>query len=438
MSLLAYVETYGCQMNVADTEIVLGLLLGAGYERTHDPAAADVILINTCAVREKAVERVWGRASTLATYKAKRPKVVLGITGCMAEHLRGQVRARAPFVDLVVGPDGYRRLLAHIEEARAGAKIDDTTLDPHETYQGLDPARDASGTVVGHIAVQRGCDRFCAFCVVPYTRGRERGTDPDEVLRQARALVAAGGKEVRLLGQTVTSYRNGNVGFAALLRELAGIDGLARIRFMSPYPLGFSEDVIAAMAASAKICKHVHLPLQSASDTVLARMRRGYSFAQYRELVGALRAALPGVASTTDVLVGFCGESEQEFAEILRALQELRFDNAFTFAYSERPDTLAARTMTDDVPAEVKQRRLAQVINLQRQITGEIHAAQVGRCERVLLEAPSRRSPDELLGRTDTFRSVIVPAGASAALGALVDVRIERANPATLFGSLIT
>jgi len=425
MSLLAYVETYGCQMNVADTEIVLGLLLGAGYERTHDPAAADVILINTCAVREKAVERVWGRASTLATYKAKRPKVVLGITGCMAEHLRGQVRARAPFVDLVVGPDGYRRLLAHIEEARAGAKIDDTT-------------RDASGTVVGHIAVQRGCDRFCAFCVVPYTRGRERGTDPDEVLRQARALVAAGGKEVRLLGQTVTSYRNGNVGFAALLRELAGIDGLARIRFMSPYPLGFSEDVIAAMAASAKICKHVHLPLQSASDTVLARMRRGYSFAQYRELVGALRAALPGVAITTDVLVGFCGESEQEFAEILRALQELRFDNAFTFAYSERPDTLAARTMADDVPADVKQRRLAQVIDLQRQITGEIHAAQVGRCERVLLEAPSRRSPDELLGRTDTFRSVIVPAGASAALGALVDVRIERANPATLFGSLIT
>jgi tRNA-2-methylthio-N6-dimethylallyladenosine synthase len=207
---------------------------------------------------------------------------------------------------------------------------------------------------------------------------------------------------------------------------------------MSPYPLGFSQDVIAAMAESAKICKHVHLPLQSASDTVLARMRRGYSFFQYRELVAALRAALPGVAITTDVLVGFCGESDQEFAEILHALQELRFDNAFTFAYSERPDTLAARTMTDDVPAEVKQRRLAQVIDLQRQITGEIHAAQVGRRERILLETVSRRSPDELLGRTDSFRSVIVPAGPAAALGALVDVKIERANPATLFGSLMT
>jgi tRNA-2-methylthio-N6-dimethylallyladenosine synthase len=437
MSLLAYVETYGCQMNVADSEIVLGLLQGAGYQRTDDPAAADVILINTCAVREKAVERVWGRAGTLATYKTRRPHVVLGITGCMAEHLRGQVRVRAPFVDLVVGPDGYRRLVAHIDQARAGAKIDDTTLDPHETYQGLDPARDAAGTVVGHIAVQRGCDRFCSFCVVPYTRGRERATPPDEVLRQARALVEAGGKEVQLLGQTVTSYQHGDVGFADLLRALAGLDGLERIRFMSPYPLGFSDDVIAAMAGSAKICKHVHLPLQSASDTVLARMRRGYDFAQYRDLVRSLRAALPGVAITTDILVGFCGESETEFADILHALQEIRFDNAFTFAYSERPDTLAARTMADDVPAEVKQRRLAQVIDLQRQITGEIHAAQVGRRERVLLETPSRRSANELLGRTDAFRSVIVPAGPVAKLGALIDVKIERCNPATLFGGLI-
>jgi tRNA-2-methylthio-N6-dimethylallyladenosine synthase len=438
MSLLAYVETYGCQMNVADTEMVLGLLQRAGYQRTGDPAQADVILINTCAVREKAVERVWGRASTLATYKMQRPHVVLGITGCMAEHLRGQLRAQAPFVDLVLGPDSYRRLVAHIEEARAGAKIDDTVLDAHETYQGLDPARDATGAVVGRIAVQRGCDRFCSFCVVPYTRGRERGTSPDEVLRQAAALVAAGGKEVQLLGQTVTSYRHGDMGFASLLRALAALDGLERIRFMSPYPLGFSQEVIAAMGESPKICKHIHLPLQSASDAVLARMRRGYSFAQYRDLVNTLRAALPGVAITTDVLVGFCGETEQEFAEILRALHELRFDNAFTFAYSERQNTSASRTMADDVAPEVKQQRLAQVIEVQRQITGEIHAAQVGRRERVLLEAPSRRSTREFLGRTDSFRSVIVPAGPDAALGALVDVAIERANPATLFGSIVT
>jgi len=438
MSPLAYVETYGCQMNVADTEMVVGLLQGAGYERTHDPARADVILINTCAVREKAVERVWGRASTLAAHKNRRPKIVLGIIGCMAEHLRGELRARAPFVDLVLGPDSYRRLAAHIEEARAGAKVDDLALDPHETYQGLDPARDPGGTVVGHIPVQRGCDRFCSFCVVPYTRGRERGTPPDEVLRQARALVEAGGKEVQLLGQTVTSYRHGTVEFADLLRLLAGIDGLERIRFMSPYPLGFSDEVIEAMAGSPKICKHVHLPLQSGSDTVLVRMRRGYTMAQFRDLVARLRAVMPGLAITTDLLVGFCGESDHEFEETVAALHELRFDNAFTFAYSERPNTLASRTMVDDVPPEVKQRRLAHIIDVQRGITGQIHAAQVGRRERILLESRSHRSDNEFLGRTDTFRSVIVPWRPGVGIGDFVEVVIERTNPATLFGSIVS
>jgi len=437
MSLKAYVETYGCQMNVADTEMVMGLLQGAGYERTRDPSQADVILINTCAVRGKAVERVWGRASTLATAKNRRPHVVLGIIGCMAEHLAGELRARAPFVDLVLGPDSYRRLAEHIEEARAGAKVDDTALDPHETYQGLDPARDATGTVVGHVPVQRGCDRFCSFCVVPYTRGRERGTAPDEVLRQAKALVAAGGKEVQLLGQTVTSYRHESTNFAQLLRLLTAVEGLQRIRFVSPYPLGFSDDVIAVMAESPNICKHVHLPLQAASDTVLQRMRRGYTFQQYRELVGRLRAAMPGLAITTDLLVGFCGENDQEFAETVAGLHELRFDNAFTFAYSERQNTEACKSMPDDVPAEVKQRRLAHIIDVQRRITGEIHAAQVGRRERVLLESRSRRSQDELLGRTDTFRSLIVPARPGVSVGDIVDVIVERANPATLFGSIV-
>jgi tRNA-2-methylthio-N6-dimethylallyladenosine synthase len=414
----------------------MGLLQGAGYERTDNPAQADVILINTCAVRGKAVERVLGRASTLAAHKRKRP-MVLGIIGCMAEHLAGDLRTRAPYVDLVLGPDSYRRLPAHIEEARAGAKVDDLTLDAHETYQGLDPARDASGTVVGHIPVQRGCDRFCTFCVVPYTRGRERGVDPEEVLRQAKALVAAGGKEVQLLGQTVNSYRHGDTSFAELLRLVVGVPGLQRIRFLSPYPLGFSEDVIAVMAASPNICKHVHLPLQSASDTVLTRMQRGYTLAQYRDLVARLRAAMPGLAITTDLLVGFCGESDGEFHETVAALHELRFDNAFTFAYSERQNTVACKTMPDDVSPEAKQRRLAEVIDVQRAITGEIHAAQVGQRQSVLLESRSRRSQDELMGRTEHFRSVIVPARSGVELGDIVDVVIERANPATLFGSIV-
>jgi len=429
---LAYVETYGCQMNVADTEMVLGMLGRAGYARVDDPAQADLILINTCAVREKAEERVWGRASALARHKAGRPDVVLGITGCMAEHLEEKIREQAPYVDLVIGPDAYRRLLDRVDEARAGAVVVDTALDRHETYEGLDP-RALGGGVIGHIAIQRGCDKFCTFCVVPSTRGRERGTPPREVLRQARAMADAGYKEIQLLGQTVNSYRHEDVGFADLLRAVARVDGIERVRFTSPYPLDFSPDVIAAMAESPKICKHVHLPLQSASDAVLARMRRGYGYSEFRRLVDDLRAGLPGVAITTDVLVGFCDETDDELAATVRALEDIRFDGAFTFAYSEREGTLAARRMPDTVPAETKQRRLAEVIAVQRRISTEILATQVGRRERVLVEGPSRRSDSELLARTDTFRSVIVP-GAGLAPGALVDVVIERASPATLFG----
>jgi tRNA-2-methylthio-N6-dimethylallyladenosine synthase len=432
---LAYVETYGCQMNVADTEMVLGLLQGAGYGRTEDPARADLILLNTCAVREKAEEKVYARASMLAAHKA-RPGVVLGITGCMAEHLKGDIQKQAPYVDVVVGPDGYRRLVEHVARARAGEAIEDTRLDRFETYEGLDPARELSpsGGVTGHITIQRGCDKFCTFCVVPYTRGRERGTPPREVLRQARAMAAAGYKEVQLLGQTVNSYRHEDADFADLLRAVATVDGLERIRFTSPYPLDFSAAVIAAMAETPRVCKHVHLPLQTASDSVLARMKRGYSYDDFRRLVAALRAAMPDIAITTDILVGFCDETEDEFAAVLRAQEELRFDGAFMFAYSERAGTVAARKMPDTVPEAVKQRRLADVIALQKRISTEIMAAQVGKRERVLVEHPSKRSAAEMLARTDGFRAVVVPAAPGVVPGALVDVVIERATSATLFG----
>jgi tRNA-2-methylthio-N6-dimethylallyladenosine synthase len=433
----AYVETYGCQMNVADTEMVLGMLQGAGYARTEDPAEADLILINTCAVREKAEERVFGRAGALAAHKARRPGVVLGITGCMAEHLKEKIHARAPHVDLVVGPDGYRRLLESVDRAREGERVRDTALDRHETYEGLDPSREMTGGVTGHVTIQRGCDKFCTFCIVPYTRGRERGTAPREILRQARAMADAGYKEIQLLGQTVNSYRYEDVGFADLLRAVAEIDGLERIRFTSPYPLDFSDAVIAAMAETPKVCKHVHLPLQSGSDGVLSRMRRGYSYDEFRRLVHALRAAMPEIAITTDLLVGFCDETDDELEATLRAQEELRFDNAFMFAYSEREGTYAARKMPDTVPEAVKGERLKRVIDLQRRISAESNAAQVGKRERVLVEAPSKRSPDELLARTDGFRSVILPASPGLAPGALVDVLVERANAATLFGRVL-
>jgi tRNA-2-methylthio-N6-dimethylallyladenosine synthase len=443
---LVYLETYGCQMNVADSEMALGLLHAAGYARTDDPTRADLILLNTCAVREKAEERVFARASELAPHKARRGagEVVLGITGCMAEHLKETIRQRAPYVDLVVGPDGYRRLVAHVEEARAGRAALDTRLDRYETYEGLDPARSSGGSggsvestggVTGLITIQRGCDKFCTFCVVPYTRGRERGTPPREILRQARAMAAAGYKEVQLLGQTVNSYRHEDVGFAELLRAVATVDGLERIRFMSPYPLDFTDDVIAAMAETPKVCKHVHLPLQTASDDVLARMKRGYDYATFRGLVAALRAAMPRIAITTDLMVGFCDETEDEFATILRAQEELRFDAAFMFAYSEREGTTAARKLPDTVPEDVKSRRLARVIAAQQKITGEILAAQVGRRERVLVDHVSKRSAAEYLARTDEFRPVIVPAATGVEPGALLDVTLTRATSATLFGT---
>lgn len=431
---LVYLETYGCQMNVADTELMLGMLHRAGYGRTDDPAAADVILINTCAVREKAEERVFARAGALARHKAGARGVVLGITGCMAEHLKDTIAARAPQVDMVVGPDGYRRLLDHLDRAHAGDRVRDTALDRHETYAGLDPAREMTGGVTGHITIQRGCDKFCTFCIVPYTRGRERATAPDEVVRQARAMAAAGYREVQLLGQTVNSYRHDDVGFAALLRAVAAVDGIERVRFTSPYPLDFSPEVIAAMAGSPKICKHVHLPLQAGADSVLARMRRGYGLGQFRALVSALRQAMPEIAITTDVLVGFSDETEEEHAETIAALEELRFDGAFTFAYSEREGTYAARKLPDSVSAEVKQRRLAEVIAVQRRITAEILAAQIGKRERVLVEGRAKRSAEQVLARTDTFRSVILPATEGVVAGGLLDVIIEGTTTATLLG----
>ncbi len=437
---LAYVETYGCQMNVADTEMVLGLLQRGGYGRTEDPTRADLILINTCAVREKAEERVFARTSMLAA--AARPDAVLGVTGCMAEHLKDRLRERAPEVDLVVGPDGYRRLLEHVATARDGRAVTDTRLDRDETYEGLDPAVTAEGEpdgVVGRVTIQRGCDKFCTFCVVPYTRGRERGVAPREILRQTRALVAAGCKEVQLLGQTVNSYRYEEIGFAELLRAVAAVEGIARVRFTSPYPLDFSDEVIAVMAETPEICKQVHLPLQSASDSVLERMRRGYDYATFRTLYARLRAAMPTVAITTDLLVGFCDETDEEHAATLRAQEELRFDGAFTFAYSEREGTTAARKMPDTVSAEVKSRRLSEVIALQQRITGEIMTAQIGRRERILIENPSRhggqqrRGGRQVMGRTDGFRPVIVPA-AGLVPGELVEVTITGATHKTLLG----
>ncbi|MGE0551476.1 MAG: tRNA (N6-isopentenyl adenosine(37)-C2)-methylthiotransferase MiaB [Kofleriaceae bacterium] len=447
-----YVETYGCQMNVADSDLIGSVLADAGYATTDRADDAAVIVINTCAVREKAEERVVARAAELGALKRKNPRTVLAIVGCMAEHLKEGLANRAPAVDVIAGPDSYRHMPDLLAAARAHRGATDVAspttvtseqgpegplwvnvkLDKAETYEGLSGATGGDG-VSGFITIQRGCDKFCTFCVVPFTRGRERGTAPREVLRQARELAAAGYREVVLLGQTVNSYRWEDSSFADLLRAVARVDGIERVRFTSPYPVDFTDDVIAAIAEEPKICKYVHLPLQSGSDTVLARMKRGYTVDDYRAIVGALRRAMPDIAFSTDILTGFSGETLEDHAATLAIMRELRFDSAFMFAYSERDLTAAAKKLSDDVPEVEKKRRLAEIVSLQEKISAEVFANHVGRRERVLVHGPSKRDPSQLMGRTDGFKTVILPSGVGA-IGELVDVTIDRATMATLFG----
>ena len=444
-----YVETYGCQMNVADSDLLLGALGTAGYRRAESPEAADVVVLNTCAVREKAEEKVFARVGELAALKRRRGDLVLAVVGCMAEHLKAKVAERAPAVDVVAGPDSYRRIAALLDARRAEAPARasaaapplppfiDVKLDRTEVYEGMAGATVQDGGVSAFLTIQRGCDKFCTFCVVPYTRGRERGVPPREVLRQARALADAGVREVVLLGQTVNSYRHEEADFADLLRAVARVDGLERVRFTSPYPVDFTDRVIDVLAEEPKVCGYVHLPVQSGSDAVLERMRRGYTVGQFRDLVERLRARVPGIALSTDILSGFCGETEADHAATLALMREVRFDFAFMFSYSERSMTYSSRHLPDDVLPAVKKRRLREIVALQERISGEINAAQVGRTERILLHAPSRRGDHELLGRTDGFKAVVVPrstASGELAPGDLVDVVIERSTMATLFG----
>ncbi len=428
-----FVETYGCQMNVADSDLIGSVLADAGYATCARADEADVIVINTCAVREKAEERVVARAAELGALKKKRPGTVLAIVGCMAEHLKESLVDRAPAVDVIAGPDSYRRMPELLAAARVAhaAPILDVRLDKAETYEGLSGAVGGDG-VSGFVTIQRGCDKFCTFCVVPFTRGRERGTPPREVLRQVRELANAGYREVMLLGQTVNSYVFEDTNFAQLLRAVATVDGIERVRFTSPYPVDFTADVIAAIAEEPKISKYVHLPVQSGSDVVLERMRRGYSVADYRAIVAALRAAVPQIALSTDILSGFSGETDEDHAATLALMREVRFDSAFMFAYSERDLTFAAKKLPDDISPAQKQKRLAEIVALQETISTEVFRAHVGRAERVLVTGPSKRDPAQLIGRTDGFKSVILPAGVGA-IGELVDVTIQRATMATLF-----
>jgi tRNA-2-methylthio-N6-dimethylallyladenosine synthase len=423
-----YIETYGCQMNLADTELLLGHLGKHGYRRSLAPGDADVILLNTCAIREHAEERVLGRLGDLVRHKARRPGLQIGLAGCMAQHLRDKLLARLPFVDFVVGPDSYRRLPEVL--GGAGDPLVDVRLDRAETYADIVPQRERG--VRAWVTIMRGCDKFCTFCVVPYVRGRERSLPADAVLGQVRQLVDEGYREVVYLGQTVNAYRHGEVDFAELLRRTAAIPGLQRIRFTSPHPSDMSDAVVDAMARCPKVCPQLHLPVQSGSDRVLARMERGYTLADYLALVARLRTAIPGLALSTDIIVGFPGEDEGDFDATCALMRAVGYDSAFMFKYSARSGTKAFG-WPETVSDEEKGRRLHTIIALQEERSAAINRGCVGQTAQVLVEGPARRHHGWLAGKTPHFKTVVFPAH-GARVGDLVRVRITASTGHTLIG----
>ena len=425
-----YIETYGCQMNVADTELILGHLGQHGWARVERPESADAILLNTCAIREHAEARVLGRLGDLARHKAARPKVRLGVTGCMAQHLRDTLRARAPHVDLLVGPDGYRHLPALLAAEDPGDPHIGLRLGSDETYADLPVAREPA--VRAWVTVMRGCDRFCTFCIVPFVRGRERSLPGPVLIEQVRELARAGVREVVFLGQTVNAYRHDGWDFARLLREAAAIDGILRVRFTSPHPAEMSDAVIDAMAECPAVAPQLHLPVQCGSDRVLARMARDYTVAEYEALVARLRERVPGIALSTDVIVGFPGEDEQDFAATESLLRRVGYASAFLFRYSAREGTRAAR-WDDDVPEAEKQRRLERLIALQESIAAERNRQWLGAEVEVLVEGPARRPDGWMSGKSPQLKTVVFPGPAEP--GSLVTVRVEAATSHTLSGS---
>ena len=434
-----YIETYGCQMNVADSELVASILGGEGYGLTQREGDADVVLINTCAIREKAEDRVRGR---LAKFRARKnqtqPDLTIGVLGCMAERLRTKLLDEEALVDVVVGPDAYRdlpRLLA--ETAETGQAAVNVQLSREETYADVAPVRYDSNGISAFVSIMRGCDNMCAFCVVPFTRGRERSRPVTSILAEVGQLVDLGYKEVTVLGQNVNSYRvdaDGHaVDFAELLYRISLLSPELRIRYSTSHPKDCSEELLHVHRERPTVCDFIHLPVQHGNSDVLRRMRRTYTREQYLGLIERARAIVPGIAFSTDIIAGFCGETEEEHADTLSLMEAVRYDHAFMFAYSERPHTYAARKYADDVPEEVKKRRLAEIIALQNRTSLELNERRVGERYTVLVEGPSRKSDAQLCGRTDTNHMVVFDRE-DYRPGEYVEVEVTGCTSATLLG----
>ena len=425
-----YIETYGCQMNVADTEVVFSILGAEGFGRTEDIAQADVIMANTCSVRDNAEQRIWGRIEQFNFHRKNRPGIVVGILGCMAERL-GEALLESGKVDIVAGPDAYRSLPRLIAAASQGHPQADVLLSREETYGDIAPVRLDKNGVSAFISIMRGCNNVCSYCVVPYTRGAERSRDWKTIVREACRCAADGYKEITLLGQNVDSYRYEDLDFAGLLARVAEAVPALRIRFSTSNPQDISDAVLETMASHANICRHIHLPVQSGSDRMLEKMRRRYTRAWYLERVAKIRSLMPDCAITTDVIAGFCSETEEDHRDTLSLFEEVGFDAAFMFYYSERPGTLAARKYPDDVDLPTKTRRLEEIIAVQNRLSLESNRRDLGKTFQVLVEGPSKRNPDELCGRNSQNKMCVWPDTAHKA-GDLVDVTVLSCTQATL------
>ena len=430
-----YIETYGCQMNVSDSELMSGILTQNGYEMVDRLENANVVLLNTCAIRENAEAKVLNRLIHLHHRKRRQSDLVLGVCGCMAQHMKTKLIDAAPYVDFVLGPDAYRNLPMAINSVTTGDPFLGLKLDKGEDYADIAPIR--KDGIRAWLTIQRGCDKMCTFCIVPFVRGRERSIPLHLLVDDVKRLVDEGFKEILLLGQTVNSYNDGTHNFGDLLFAVGEVEGIERIRFTSPHPSDATDTLIEAMASCDKVCNQIHLPLQSGSTKVLQTMRRTYTAEVYRELVTKMRERIPNLSISTDVIVGFCGETEADFMETYNLMAEICYDSAFMFKYSSREGTLAHKTLDDDVSEEEKGRRLKEIIALQEGISHEINQGLIGETVTVLVEGESRRDPDRYQGKTDGFKTTVFPKESSE-IGDLVRVKVESVTAHTLIGSMVT
>lgn len=435
-----YIETYGCQMNVADSEVVVSILKDSGFTATDNIDDAGLILINTCSIRDNAEQRIWRRLKEMGHLRKKNKDLKIGIIGCMAERLKEQFLETEQLVDMVVGPDAYRELPSLVAEAEEGHRAVNVLLSREETYADISPVRMDKNGVSSFVSIMRGCNNMCAYCVVPYVRGAERSRDPESITREVNELVSSGYRELTLLGQNVDSYSWKNndeeIGFPQLLERVALINPLLRVRFSTSHPKDISDELLHTIACHDNICKHIHLPAQSGSSRILNLMNREYTREWYMERVSAIRRIIPGCAISTDMITGFCTETDEDHIESLSLMEWAGYDFAYMFKYSERPGTKAARKYKDDVPDNVKSARLTEMITLQNKLSAKSKKQDVGKVFEVLIEGRSKKSSEHLSGRTSQNKVVVFPSS-GAKKGEYVNVRIERCTSATLIGEII-